>query len=262
MKSLFLFPAMLSVSFLISLPAFASVRYSDVPNNHWDSAYDYLDRLNDFGIIYGYPDGTFRGNRSVTRYEMAVAITRLYEHLLNVMDEEEGVLPCPGCYLEDIRTPEGTLLDLTGVPDNHWAYNEISRLETMGLVCGLPGEDFRGDQPATRAELIAYIDRLSAMLDFALWGQVSLPERDFLMSLVEGDIMYGAAKNESFQPTDVADDFWALPAMQRLNEEGDLCCGYPDGSIRADRSFSRYELAMVLMRIEDGFISRIDEVTE
>jgi S-layer homology domain len=47
---------------------------SDVPQNSW--AYDAVDQLAKDGIIKGYPDGTFKGNRPMTRYEAAVLAYR------------------------------------------------------------------------------------------------------------------------------------------------------------------------------------------
>ena len=48
--------------------------FSDVPAGHW--AYDSVTRLAGEGIIEGYGDGTYRGNRNITRYEMAQMIAR------------------------------------------------------------------------------------------------------------------------------------------------------------------------------------------
>jgi hypothetical protein len=48
--------------------------FSDVPANHW--AYQYIQSLAADGVIDGYPDGKFDGNRPLTRYEMAVVVAR------------------------------------------------------------------------------------------------------------------------------------------------------------------------------------------
>jgi len=56
-----------------ALPALANP-FVDVPLNHW--AYDAVQSLAAKGIIIGYPDGTFGGNRAMTRYEFAMAIAR------------------------------------------------------------------------------------------------------------------------------------------------------------------------------------------
>ena len=48
--------------------------FPDVPENHW--AYEYVKGLCEKGIIEGYPDGTFGGNRNMTRYEFAAMLYR------------------------------------------------------------------------------------------------------------------------------------------------------------------------------------------
>jgi hypothetical protein len=53
--------------------------FSDVPANHW--AYQYIQSLAADGIIDGYPDGKFKGDRPLTRYEMAVVVARVIAKL-------------------------------------------------------------------------------------------------------------------------------------------------------------------------------------
>ena len=52
-------------------------KVADVPENHW--AYEYVDGLAAQGIIEGYPDGCFDGNRLMTRYEFAAMLYRFME---------------------------------------------------------------------------------------------------------------------------------------------------------------------------------------
>ena len=51
--------------------------FPDVPENHW--AYEYISRLAAAGIIEGYPDGMFNGNRMMSRYEFAAMLYRALE---------------------------------------------------------------------------------------------------------------------------------------------------------------------------------------
>lgn len=48
--------------------------FPDVEANHW--AYEYVNKLAEAGIIEGYPDGYFRGQQNISRYEMATIIYR------------------------------------------------------------------------------------------------------------------------------------------------------------------------------------------
>lgn len=66
-------------------PCFAQANPAQtVPFDHW--AYDAVNQLVERGIIIGYPDGTFKGDRAMTRYEFAMAISRL----LDVVKAEKG----------------------------------------------------------------------------------------------------------------------------------------------------------------------------
>jgi hypothetical protein len=62
---------------LITGLTFAQMR--DVPPGHW--AYQSIEQLVQLGILEGYPDGTFRPNRTLTRAEFAQAIARAYRNI-------------------------------------------------------------------------------------------------------------------------------------------------------------------------------------
>lgn len=67
---------MLSVlALFIAIGVMAAGMFPDVPKTHW--AYPYVEHLKNKGIVIGYPDGTFKGDRNITRYEEAAMISRL-----------------------------------------------------------------------------------------------------------------------------------------------------------------------------------------
>ena len=68
----------LTVAFAV--PAFASP-FSDVPAKHW--SYDSVTKLKQAGIVDGYDDGTFKGDKTVTRYEMAQIVAKAMTKTLN-----------------------------------------------------------------------------------------------------------------------------------------------------------------------------------
>ena len=55
--------------------AYAANPFSDVSTDDW--AYQAVSDLSDQGVVEGYPDGTFKGERNMTRYELAQIIARL-----------------------------------------------------------------------------------------------------------------------------------------------------------------------------------------
>lgn len=69
------FLVMLAVSLAAGGAASAANPFSDVPADSW--AYQAVSSLSAEGAVDGYPDGTFRGDRNVTRYEMAQITARL-----------------------------------------------------------------------------------------------------------------------------------------------------------------------------------------
>lgn len=79
-------PVVLAVVLGICVTASAQ---QDVPPGHW--AYEAVQTLIRQGILKGYPDGSFRGNSPVTRYEFAVALRdalREVSHLVQNLSEE------------------------------------------------------------------------------------------------------------------------------------------------------------------------------
>lgn len=53
-------------------------KFSDVPETHW--AYQYVEGLRERGYLEGYPDGAFKGDRTMTRYEYAAVIYRALQN--------------------------------------------------------------------------------------------------------------------------------------------------------------------------------------
>lgn len=50
----------------------SNIIFPDIPENHW--AYDYVNKLAAAGVIEGYPDGSFSGDKVMTRYEFAAML--------------------------------------------------------------------------------------------------------------------------------------------------------------------------------------------
>lgn len=61
-----------------ALPASGTMTFPDVPENHW--AYQYVKYLAEHGYLQGYPDGEFKGDRAMTRYEYAAIIYRALQN--------------------------------------------------------------------------------------------------------------------------------------------------------------------------------------
>lgn len=107
--------------------------FSDVAKSHW--AANYIGYMQQFGIITGYADGSFRPDASVTRAEFA-AIASRFERLT------EGIK------------------SFSDVPGSHWAAKYINFAATRGWVNGYADGTFRPNNSITRAEVAAVTCRL------------------------------------------------------------------------------------------------------
>lgn len=107
--------------------------FSDVAKSHW--AANYIGYMQQFGIITGYADGSFRPDASVTRAEFA-AIASRFE-----------------------RLTEGTK-SFSDVPSSHWAAKYINFAATRGWVNGYADGTFQPNNSITRAEVAAVTCRL------------------------------------------------------------------------------------------------------
>ena len=121
--------------------AFAAANpFSDVPNNHW--ARDAVIMLAAEGINEGYGDGTFLGNRNITRYEVSMMLAKLLSYNFNVSQSKAETF--------------------SDVPKNHWAYHAVTLLSSTGIVSGYVDGTFRGEKNITRYEMTTMIAKLIA----------------------------------------------------------------------------------------------------
>lgn len=107
--------------------------FTDVPKGYW--AANYIGYMQQFGIITGYSDGSFRPDAPVTRAEFA-AIASRFEKLT-----------------------EGSK-SFTDVPDTYWAARYINFAATRGWVTGYSDGTFKPENTITRAEVAAVTCRL------------------------------------------------------------------------------------------------------
>jgi hypothetical protein len=125
----------------------AQQAFPDIPAGHW--AADAVARIADLGIVVGFPDGTFRGNESFTRYQAALVISRL----LDVIDNNMAV--AMAMTQEDIASLRNAVQELA---------DELGDLDAR--VSAL--EALQGDVMALMdriAELEAQLANLRAQID-------------------------------------------------------------------------------------------------
>lgn len=132
--------------------------FADVDTSSW--AYQAVSQLSDQGVVDGYPDGTFKGDKNVSRYELAQIIARLMakEESLNdsqratvqkLSTEYAGELQSLGVRVKELEKKTGNLSNITEIrvqdiprydnvyKDNKSSHDELSlrvRLNTMANV--------------------------------------------------------------------------------------------------------------------------------
>ncbi len=132
--------------------------FADVDTSSW--AYRAVSQLSDQGVVDGYPDGTFKGDKNVSRYELAQIIARLMakEESLNdsqratvqkLSAEYAGELQSLGVRVKELEKKTGNLSNITEIrvqdiprydnvyKDNKSSQDELSlrvRLNTMANI--------------------------------------------------------------------------------------------------------------------------------
>lgn len=158
MKHCLLKTAMAALFATAAFTVSAANPFADVDTSSW--AYQAVSQLSDQGVVDGYPDGTFKGDKNVSRYELAQIIARLMakEESLNdsqkamvqkLSAEYAGDLQNLGVRVKELEKKTGNLSTITelrvqDVPrydnvykDNKSSHDELSlrvRINTMANV--------------------------------------------------------------------------------------------------------------------------------
>jgi polyhydroxyalkanoate synthesis regulator phasin len=192
---------LIAVAGLSLMANFALAQMDDVPPGHW--AYQAIEELVRAGIIEGYPDGTFRPNRTLTRAEFAQAIARAYRNiderirtLSNRVEEIAGKLgitrpgetPQPPANVEELRRQMQELQQ---------AVNELRQLQSAVQTLQRLGQTFQQEL----ANLGVDVDTLKK--DFAaLQSRVEALEKKKERVSISGDVTFGGYATHSIDGAD------------------------------------------------------------
>lgn len=112
-----------------------SVTLVDVPSGHW--AEDAVQKLVDSGLLEGYPDGTYKGDRPLTRYEYAMVVARM----MDKMDAELCAKDDPDCagkdYSGDIEELKGIIEKLAAEFEDELAALKVKVDQIETKVAGI-----------------------------------------------------------------------------------------------------------------------------
>lgn len=133
---------------------------SDLDPEHW--AYGGVSTLETVGISIGYPDGTFQGEKYVTKAELAVMANRLYGQFEFAVDSSGAEA--------DLANSIAEMNEIfVDVPSSHWAYEHLANLYVLGLVDVDENGIYRPTENITRYEMAVdmeqYLDRVIELLN-------------------------------------------------------------------------------------------------
>ncbi|GIW25892.1 S-layer homology domain-containing protein [Meiothermus sp.] len=172
---------------------FGQAQFSDVPAGHW--AKEAVERIAACGLITGFPDGTFRGNTNLTRYQAALIFQRLLNEIQQGGECVKGQGQGGGLSDEDLTAIRNAVQELaaelaalgvrvSALEDNAATKDDIARLEAAieGLKTAQPQG---GMDEAALADLADRVEAASVAADTALAQAQVLAER---LDAVEGDV--------------------------------------------------------------------------
>lgn len=207
---------------LMSSAAFSQT-YPDVPTGHW--AYDAITELTNDGIIKGYPDGTFKGNRNLTRYEFALALRDALASLKSRMDAIEAASNKPAVpptvinKVETVTDPKVTAELTKLAADSAKMQKLATEFQDELAALGVDVEALKKDNSDLQKRVAAIEAamaklKISADLDFIIRGTQSFgnrttPDLNGVNTRAEGllsnvDVLHNLALNLDAKLSDTA----------------------------------------------------------
>ena len=175
---------------------FGLAQFSDVPAGHW--AKEAVEALAAKGIIVGFPDGTYRGNETLTRYQAALIIYRLLQQIEEEMKAKGESPTMEAMSSEDIEALKNAVQELaaelaalgvrvSALEDSAATKEDIARLEAMIQELKAQPAPEPGMDAAALQDLADRVEAASIAADTALAQAQQLAEQlDALAQDVEG----------------------------------------------------------------------------
>lgn len=200
--------------------SFGSAQFSDVPAGHW--AKEAVERITACGLITGFPDGTYRGNTNLTRYQAALIFQRLLNELKNGGECVAGENKGGSMSEEDMAAIRNAVQELaselaalgvrvSALEDNAASKDDIARLDAAI-------EELKTAQPqggmdeAAMADLADRVEAASVAADTALAQAQILAER---LDTVEANLD-GVSGDVAALKTQVEADADSIRALNEL----------------------------------------------
>ncbi|NUQ00742.1 MAG: S-layer homology domain-containing protein [Armatimonadetes bacterium] len=124
----------------------AELPFSDVRDGHWATAA--IAELYRANVVQGTPDGLFKGDQPLGRYDFAALTARLLEVVLG----------------PEATQAERTDKPFADVPADHWAAPGLRLLLAHRILQGTPDEQFQGEKPLARYDFAVAGARLLKLI--------------------------------------------------------------------------------------------------
>ena len=157
----FVILALLFSIILLLATGVSAGQFVDVPTDHWDGVNWYIDNLYSEGFIEGYPDDTFKRDRPMTRYELAMIVCRINDRVISELEIADPEL---GSYYKTM-IPVSQGIYFSDVSLGHWASYAVAVCDLNGYIVGNECGRFNGDAPVTALQFAIVMDRLGSRLD-------------------------------------------------------------------------------------------------
>ena len=150
----------------------SSNAYYDISRAAWYN--NAISTMSKAGVVNGYPDGSFRPDRPVTRGEFVTMVYRIARARYRVENS------------------------FTDMDDSHWAKAAVDNAVSLGIINGYPDGTFRPDDPITRAEVMTICNRLlgrrpragSLPADIPSWPDNADPDQWYYLDVIEASISH------------------------------------------------------------------------
>jgi hypothetical protein len=186
--------------------------FRDVPADFW--AFSAIRAVLRAGIVQGYSDGTYHPERSVTRDQMAVYISR-------ALAGGDGSVQVPTGVAEPT---------FTDVDEGHWAYRYVEYCYAKGIVQGYADGSYQPDAAVNRGQMAAYVAR--AVVDPP--GDANVPE--------------APASGPTFADVTSGNEWsWCYRYVEYVAGLG-IVQGYSDGAYHPEREVTRDQMAVYVAR--------------
>jgi hypothetical protein len=212
--------------------SYAQAGYSDVNDDHW--AKEAIEYLNDWSIINGYPDGSFKPNGQLKRVHVALMMDRFKNYSWEEFEDQnlsDVPINDPNYHVIQAEVANGLFDDViknnkfepykvitraemasvlvkvfelegsssikvSDVAANHWAYPYVQALLDNNMTNLYEGNQFKPDSPLTRAQFVTFMAR--GMNDYFKSGSKEIEGSDFLfVSTYDGVLKIATDTNQS-----------------------------------------------------------------